>query len=192
MSSVAQVRRPRERDEPRTAGPGIRPGPIRADLEPRRIAGGARLDSTDCAYKITPALLRLAMPHERGNAHHLRQMDDGRDLYSAFPARFVHGNVWTRAGLVRAGQIRKRFCERPHQADFSALPCRTSRLPSEPVAREILVRSRTARPKRYLHWRQRPGRVFRRAALLCRSQMAHDQEASGFSWWSLRERAEQG
>jgi hypothetical protein len=150
------------------------------------------MGSTDRAYKITPALLGLSMPHERGKAHDLRQMDDGRDLYSTFLARFVHGNVLTRAGLVGPGQIRKRFCERPPQADFNALPCRTSRSPSEPVAREILIRSRTARPKRCLHWRQRHGREFRRAALLCKSQMAHDQEACGFSWRRRRERAEPG
>jgi len=107
VSSVAQVRRPRERDEPETAGQGIRAGTIRANLEPRPIAGAARLGRTDRTYKITPALLRLKMPHERAEAHHLRQMDDGRDLYSAFLARFVHGSVLTRAGLVRPGQIRK-------------------------------------------------------------------------------------
>jgi len=131
VSSVAQVRRSRERDEPQTAGRGIRAGTIRADLEPRRIAGGARLGRTDRTYKITPALLRLEMPHEGAKAHHLRQMDDGRHLYSAFLARFVHGSVLKRAGLVRPGQIRKRFCERRHPADFNrqavgALPCRTS------------------------------------------------------------------
>jgi hypothetical protein len=158
MSSVAQVRRPRERDGPQTAGRGSRAGPIRADLEPRRIAGRARSGSTDRACKITAAVLRLEMPHERAKAHHIAQLDDGRDWCSAFLALFVHGSVWTRAGFVRPGQIGKRFCERRHQADLTSkrsglCPVRTSRSPSEPVAREILVRSRTARPKRCIRWR---------------------------------------
>ena len=85
VSSVAQVRRSRERDEPQTVGQGIRAGHIRADLEQRRIAGGARLGHTDRAYKITPRLLRLEMPHERAKAHHLRQMDDGWDFVFRLP-----------------------------------------------------------------------------------------------------------